>query len=181
MSNRRPLLCRASSVLSFIVLRIGRQILQFVHKVADYAVSTQGVVLIKHVAHYLPVADREIAFANVPFVSFVKPVSQKRYHRPSKRLLVFGVFLRVLCLPPVLPCNHAQRQHAHLLYPVFAHDLANRLPAHSSPPLKRAPMRRPSCSMEPPAPMNSRCDTTPYTAPMRSRCGTIPSHERMSP
>lgn len=180
MSNRGPLLCRTLSVLSFIVLRIGRQILQFVHKVADHPVSAQCVILVKYIPHNLPVADREIARVRMALVALVKPVAQKRYHCAPERLLFPDILLQVFNLPAVLIGNYAQHQHAYLLYPVFAHDLANRLPAHSSPPLKRAPMRRLSCSTEPPAPMNSRCDTKPYTAAMRSRCGTIPSHERMS-
>lgn len=120
-----------------IRIRIRRQFLQFFHEMADHAVAAQRVVLVEHIPHHLAVADREIPRVFVPLVTLIEAFPLDRHHRAAERLLFPGVFLQPLDLPSVQPGDHAQRQHAQLLHPVFAHNFADCLPVHSIPPQTR--------------------------------------------
>ena len=100
----------------------------------DHAVAAESVILLVDISHDLTVWDRVVSVLHVSAVALVKAIPEQGDHRPSDRLLVIGALAQLLQLAVVLPGDHAQRNHAELLHPVFLDDLPHGLPVHRHSP-----------------------------------------------
>lgn len=113
--------------------RICRLAFLFIHKMRDHAVSAQGMILIINILHDLPITDWVESLLHVLLVALIKSVPEQGYHRHADGLIVSSILLQLLRLPPVLPCDDSNRQHTHLLNPVFLYRFHNQFPVQRHP------------------------------------------------
>ena len=113
-----------------LLVFIGGKFVQFLHEVRDNAVAAESVVLFIDIPHDLPVGDWVVSVLHVAAIALIEAIPQQRHHGLPDCLLVIGVLVKPPDLTVVLPGDHAQRDDAELLHPVFLNDLPNGLPVH---------------------------------------------------
>ena len=98
------------------------------------AIASESVILLIDVPHDFPVRNRIVSVLHVSAIALVEAIPEQRHHGLSDCLLVIGALVKPLDLTVVLPGDHAQRDDAELLHPVFLNDLPNGLPVHRHSP-----------------------------------------------
>ena len=116
-----------------LLVFVGWKLVQFLHQMRYDPIAAEGMVLLIDVPHDLTVRDRVVPVLHVAAVALVKAIPQQRHHGLSDCLLIVGALVKPLDLTVVLPGDHAQRDDAELLHPVFLNYLPHGIPVHRHP------------------------------------------------
>lgn len=132
-----------------LLFYVSRKLVQFLRQMCDDAIAAESVVLFIDIPHDLPVRDRIVSVLHVASIALIEAIPKQRHHGLPDRFLVVGALAELPDLTIVLPGDHAQRDDAELLHPVFLNDLPHGIPVHRHSPsfIVQAAMSRRCCNM----------------------------------